>query len=54
MLEYPHSLLLPETGPLTRFKSKENGVWNHSVVYVESLISDSLSLIVTLFNDVDS
>jgi hypothetical protein len=40
--------------PLTKIRSKENGVWNHSMVYVESLNSDSLSLILTLFNDVDS
>ena len=54
MLEYPSSLLLPETSPLTKIKGKENSVWNHSMVYVESLNSDSLSSILTLFNDVDS
>ena len=54
MLEYAHSLLLPETGPLTKIQRKENSVLNHSMVYVESLNSDSLSPILTLFNDVDS
>ncbi len=49
VLEYPHSLLLPETSPLTKIRSKENSVWNHSMVYVESLNSDSLSPILTLF-----
>ena len=37
-----------------KIQASEWCVWNHSVVYAESLISDLSRPILTLFNEVDS
>jgi len=37
-----------------KIQANEWCVWNHSVLYVESLISDFSRPILTSFNDVDS